>query len=107
MVVGPKQATPPVTPTRNTPPLPRHTPPIQRHNPSHMPPPIPLRIPLTPMPRLPAPHQGEQHQDLVTMTTGETNASLATTLSRFLFSVMYLTFAGQSENSRVSKVCDS
>ncbi|XP_053398464.1 protein inturned-like [Mercenaria mercenaria] len=93
VVVGPKQATPPVTPTRHTPPLPRH-------NPPPVPPHIPLRIPLTPPPRPPAPHHWEQRQDLVTLTTGEKRSSLVASLSRFLFSLMYLTFAGQSENSR-------
>lgn len=100
VVVGPKQATPPVTPTRNTPPLPRQTPPLPRHNPPHLPPPIPQRIPLTPQQTSQVPHNLEQHQDLVSVTTGETQANLGSALSRFLFSVMYLTFAGQSENSK-------
>lgn len=98
VVVGPKSATPPVTPTRCTPPPYTRTPPP-------IPPHVPLRIPLTPV-RPPSPHErtGQKKPDLVYRTTGENRANLAALLSRYMFAVMYLTFSGQSENSRVSTI---
>lgn len=98
VVVGPKSATPPLTPTRSTPPPYTRTPPP-------IPPHVPLRIPLTPA-GPPSPHErtGQKKPDLVYRTTGESRANLAALLSRYMFAVMYLTFSGQSENSRVSTV---
>ena len=99
VVVGPKSATPPVTPTRCTPPPYTRTPP----------PVPPLRIPLRPAspscppPRPPSPlSRRTKKQDLVLMTTGETRSNLASLLGRYLFALMYLTFSGQSDNSKVS-----
>lgn len=95
VVVGPKQATPPLTPTRNTPPLVRRSPPP-------IPPHIPLRMPLNPPPRPPAPHHWEQKKTLVSMVTGESQTSLEKVLSQWLFTVMYLSLSGQSDNAKVS-----
>lgn len=95
VVVGPKSATPPVTPTRCTPPPYTKTPPP-------VPPHVPLRIPLTPARPLTPVGQPTQTQDLVSMTTGESRNNLAALLDKYLFAVMYLTLSGQSENSKVS-----
>ncbi|XP_052796898.1 protein inturned-like [Mya arenaria] len=88
VVVGPKAATPPLTPTRHTPPP--------------LPPHIPLHPRLTPPPRPPPPPIPScgVRPDLITMTTGESPSTIREIVGRYLVAVMYLTFAGQSENSK-------
>ncbi|KAK3577265.1 hypothetical protein CHS0354_030550 [Potamilus streckersoni] len=78
-VIGPKLPTPPHTPTRSTPPL------------------FPQPAIITTPPRPPPPVRKQSEDNLVQLVTGETLRSIRNALQKYLISIMYLTFATQSD----------
>ncbi|KAL3880858.1 hypothetical protein ACJMK2_033064, partial [Sinanodonta woodiana] len=78
-VIGPKLPTPPHTPTRSTPPL--------------FPQPAIITTPSRPRP----PVRKQSEDNLVQLVTGETLRSIRNALQKYLISIMYLTFATQSD----------
>ena len=89
-VIGPKQSTPPMSPS--TPQMPPHLPARSPSYPSLRPPPRPPPPPV---------RTSSQDHGLVPVTvpahTSESSGSATSLLSRYMFAVMYLTLTGSSE----------
>ena len=87
-MIGPKQPTPPMSPSCSTPPLP---------------PPVPVRSPnypsLRPPPRPPPPPTPPTPQDhgLIPVNKDQTAGTISSLLNKYLLNVMYLTLTGSSE----------
>lgn len=90
-VIGPKQLTPPISPSCSTPPLPPHLPARSSNYSSLRPPPRPPPPPAPPSP--PAPQSAQQDLGLIPVSASE----VSLLLSRYTIAIMYLTLTGSSE----------